>query len=177
MKVLLINGSPALISHTKTVLDYLANQCDAVGSNAEIINLSTFGLPINNPVHHADASLSDNGEVREFASKVASADCIILGTPLYHGSFSGLLKSALDNLDGNAFEGKKIILTSNSAGINNAMQAGNELVVVCRTMYGDVYFRQIGTSKHDFEKTESGYVISNQDIIERCNAILDAVIL
>ncbi|WP_375633527.1 MULTISPECIES: NADPH-dependent FMN reductase [unclassified Bartonella] len=38
-----------------------------------------------------------------FVKTIADADDVILASPVYHGSYSGGLKNALDNLDYDAF--------------------------------------------------------------------------
>ena len=45
------------------------------------------------------------------------ADFFILGTPNYHGSFSGILKNALDHLNMDYFKMKPVGLIGNSGGI------------------------------------------------------------
>lgn len=171
MKILLINGSPATKSHTRGTLTYLEKVFNTLGHESKIIDLASFGLPINNPIYHADAMQSDNEKVREFAQIIKEAEIIVLGTPLYHGSFSGLLKSALDNLDGPAFEGKKILLCSNSSGPRSAVQASQELVIVARTMGGEVHNSVIGTCKADHTETESSYELTSEEIKARCEII------
>ena len=70
---------------------------------AEVLGAETalFGgafmasLPIYNP--HAPGR---HGERRRFLAAVSEADGVIIATPGYHGSISGLVKNALDSLEG-----------------------------------------------------------------------------
>ncbi len=172
MNVLLINGSPANFSHTRALLDYLEIHFSQQGAECETVDLINSVLPINDPVYHADAMQSPDEKVKAFAQKVKDADIIVLGTPLYHGSYSGLLKLALDNLDGDAFAGKIILLSSNASGPRNAMQAAQELVIVGRTMGGRVHESLIGTCKSDFTQTDSGLELTEQSIRKRCQDIV-----
>lgn len=82
--------------------------------------------------------------MRKFVKEVASLDALILGTPLYHGSYSGVLKNALDNLASDAFKDKIVGLTSNAGGMRNT-QACEHLRSVVRTLYGYPTQTQIGT--------------------------------
>lgn len=172
MNIVMLNGSPALKSHTRGSLNYLEKIFSSLGHESMVIDLVNFGLPVNNPIYHADAMQSDNEKVREFAQIIKDADLVVLGTPLYHGSFSGLLKSALDNLDGPAFEGKKILLCSNSSGLRSAVQASQQLVIVARTMGGEVHNSVIGTCKADYTETENSYELTSEEIIARCEKIV-----
>jgi azobenzene reductase len=174
-RILLINGSPAENSSTGVLLKYLEGLFAARSCQTKFLNLNDLQLPYNNPLYRNDAAESEINLVREFSADVDRADVVVLGSPLYHGSYSGMLKVALDNLDGGAFEGKKIVLASTATKESGALQAGYELVHVCRNLHGDVYYRQVGASKSDFVDTESGKEISSEHIMERCQHIVDAV--
>lgn len=173
MKILLLNGSPAKPSHTSATIRFLADIFVEIGNDCDLIDLVDYNLPINDPVYHADAMQSPSATVKDLASRVKQADVIVLGTPLYHGSFSGLLKSALDNLDGDAFQNKEVILVANASGARGSMQAAQQLVVVARTMGGIVYNRLIGTCKADFEEKDGIFQLISEEIKSRCRAIVD----
>ncbi len=59
---------------------------------------------------------------------VKAADGVILGTPEYHGSFSGVLKNAIDLMGFEEFEGKMIGLIGVSGGQMGAFDALNSLL-------------------------------------------------
>jgi NAD(P)H-dependent FMN reductase len=172
--VVLINGSPAQNSHTGVLLLYLA---DLFSEHFEtkFLNLNDLQLPYNNPTYHKDALASDVEKVRLFAKDIANSSVVVLGTPLYHGSYSGMLKVALDNLDGDAFEGKIVVLVSNASKDRGSLQAGNELVVVCRTMHGDVYYRQVGTSTSDYGDSIGSRTLTSEAIKTRCKEVVEAL--
>ena len=171
--VLLINGSPATDSHTHATLNYLDDQFQANDCSTRIVDLLEIGLPVNDPKYHADAMQSPNEKVREFASLVKEAEVIVLGSPVYHGSFSGLLKMALDNIDGSAFADKTLLLVSNAYGARSSMQAGEELSTVVRTMSGQVYPRFVGTCNVDFTKTDDHLELTDEPIQKRCQDIVN----
>jgi azobenzene reductase len=173
-QVLLINGSPAESSHTGILLKYIEKQFQD-SFTTKFINLNDLQLPYNNPLYHKDALASDVEKVRQFAADVADSAIIVLGTPLYHGSFSGMIKVALDNLDGDAFDGKVVLISSNGSKPSGALQAAQELVIVCRTMGGDVYNRMIGSSKADYDETSQERTLVNEEIKERCSTIVGAL--
>lgn len=176
MNTLLLNGSPAKPSHTSASLRFIAKLFEDKGHTCEIVDLIDYQVPTNNPVYHEDAMQSPDPKVRDFAAKIAGADIVVLGTPLYHGSFSGLLKSALDNLDDDALYQKHVIIVANASGVRSSMQAAQHLVVVPRTMGGDVYDRLIGTCKTDFELQNGDYALVSDEIISRCDAIVGEIL-
>lgn len=66
---------------------------------------------------------------------VKEADGVILGTPEYHGSFSGVLKNALDLMGFGEFEGKMVGLVGVSGGKMGAFDALNSLRNVGRALH------------------------------------------
>lgn len=79
----------------------------------EPIDLRDYKLALSTGAAE-DASYPDSlGALRVL---VKSADGIVLSTPEYHGSFSGVLKNALDLMGFEEFEGKMIGLVGVSGG-------------------------------------------------------------
>lgn len=172
MKIILLDGSTGAVSHTNTLLKHLAGLFVAGGSEAQVVRLNNLGLPINDPAMHADPLQSHDAAVRSFVELIEGADSIVLGTPLYHGSFSGLLKTGLDHLRGDAFAGKRVLLVSNSSGPRNSLQGAQQLVIVARTLQGRVWNRMIGTCPEDYTRDAASIVLSSTEIIDRCAEIV-----
>ncbi|WP_375612108.1 MULTISPECIES: NADPH-dependent FMN reductase [unclassified Bartonella] len=55
--------------------------------------------------YHCDA------KTHAFVKTIADANDVILASPVYHGSYSGGLKNALDNLEYNAFGIKFLVIS------------------------------------------------------------------
>ena len=68
------------------------------GVETDCIDLRTFELPV------LDADDKHAGDADELRDRVRSADAVILGTPVYHGSYSSALKNALDYCGFDEFE-------------------------------------------------------------------------
>ncbi|MFD0920513.1 NADPH-dependent FMN reductase [Saccharopolyspora rosea] len=101
--VVVISGSPSRTSKTERIGDHVAEQLAAHGWSAEHLRLRT--LP-------PEALLSaDTGDpqIAEAVAKIADAKGIVLATPTYKASFSGLLKVFLDLLPQFAFAGKAVL--------------------------------------------------------------------
>ena len=74
-------------------------------------------------------------DVVRLRREVGQAQGIILWTPEYHGSFSGVLKNALDLLGFAEFEGKMIGLVGVSGGAVGAIDALNGLRTIGRALH------------------------------------------
>ncbi|MCY4729258.1 NAD(P)H-dependent oxidoreductase [Natronomonas gomsonensis] len=60
------------------------------GVETDCIDLRTFDLPVY------DADEDGAGDAEVLRERVTAADSVILGTPVYHASYSSALKNALD---------------------------------------------------------------------------------
>lgn len=166
-KALLLNGSPAPASRTGALLEHLQGLLEREGYETEAIHLGRLELPFNDPRYHNNPEDHPDQKVRDFAKKVEEAQVIVLGTPLYHGSYSGLMKSALDHLINEAFADKAVGIVSQAAGIRVATQAAQHLAIVARTMYGRVSHRLIGTTKADYTEQGDGFTLSSDEMLQR----------
>ena len=173
MRVLLICGSPAEASHTAALLGEVARQIQNNGDQVELWDLSLKPLAFSQPNWHKDPTSSGVEAVCDFYGSVQNSDAIVLGTPLYHGSYSGVLKNALDCLTGDAFKNKPVGLVSNGSNIRKSYQACLHLTTVVMTMNGTPMPTQIGTGKVDYEQTADGLIVKNANIIERCKRLAD----
>lgn len=92
MKGLIIVGSARVGSHTNALAKYLTGQLDEHGVDVEIFDLA------ETPIHQLDFSGTTQAvdeikkNVKDLQEKAMNADFFILGTPNYHGSYSGILK-------------------------------------------------------------------------------------
>lgn len=78
---------------------------------------------------------------------VKVAQGIILGTPEYHASFSGVLKYALDLMGFNEFEGKMVGLIGIAGGKMGAANSLTSLRAVGRSLHAWVVPKQVSVSE------------------------------
>lgn len=176
MNVLLICGSIANKSHTRALIVYLEGLLKKKGVETVFWDLATKPLPIATPEYHRDPMQNPGKNVKEFVTAVDDANAFVLGTPLYHGSYSGVLKNALDNLYLDAFRNKPVALVSNGSSMRTTSTPCEHLRSVVRTLYGYAIQSQICTAGDDYETSGSQYVLSNEDIKERCERMADELI-
>jgi FMN reductase len=95
LRILGIGGSFREGSSTEQALAYCLGQAKGLGADIQMLGGEFLsGLPIFDP--RPD---KDTGAQHELVRAVRQADGIILATPGYHGSLSGLIKNALDTLE------------------------------------------------------------------------------
>lgn len=79
-------------SVTRVVVNHIAERFRKHGCGVDVLDLQSDPLPIYNPDTAYDAP-----QFKTLQARVDKADVIVLGTPDYHGSFSGALKNFLDH--------------------------------------------------------------------------------
>ena len=176
MTITLINGSLAKKSHIFVLLLYIETLLEAKKIDTVLWDLRERPLINVIPEYHKNPWDTPDERVQEFVALIQRSDGIVLGSPLYHGSFSGVLKNALDNLQADAFRHKPVALVSNAGGVRVAEKAAEALRPVVRALYGHAIQTQIGTTKSDYEETDSGYILISDDIKERCQRLVDELI-
>lgn len=167
MKAVLIDGSPARNSGVAALLQAIHEQLANAGHEVSIVSLCEQRLPINDPMYYHNPEEHPEEDVRTFVSIVQGADVIVLGTPLYHGSFSGLIKMALDHLDSHALAGKTVGIVSNATAPRGSLTAAQELVHVARNLKGNVINRLIGTSKEDYTLQDGVLRLTEPSVVRR----------
>ena len=122
-----IPGSLRDESHTRVSVELALAAAAEAGASTELLDLREWDLPVY------DADDEDVGDAVAFRERVRSADSIVLGTPMYHGSYSAPLKNALDYCGFDEFENKTVGLLG-VAGGSFPITALEHLRSVCRAL-------------------------------------------
>lgn len=151
-RVVAICGSLREHSRTRWALETALEGSAEVGADTELLDLRTFDLPM------FDADRDVQGDSEELVARVDAADSILLGTPMYHGSYSSIIKTALDYCGFDEFEHKTVGLLVVSGG-SFPISALEHLRTVCRALNAWVLPHQAavphaGTAIEDGEFTD-----------------------
>ncbi|AFZ74881.1 NADPH-dependent FMN reductase [Natronobacterium gregoryi] len=127
--VVAISGSLREASKTRIALERLLEASQQAGATTELIDLREYDLP----TFDADCDREEAGDADLLAERVREADAVVLGSPMYHGSYSSPLKTALDYCGFDEFEGKTVGLLAVSGGAFPVL-ALEHLRSVCRAL-------------------------------------------
>ncbi|MFB6166522.1 MAG: NADPH-dependent FMN reductase [Haloarculaceae archaeon] len=160
--VVAICGSLRDASHTRKGLTSALEAAARAGATTELLDLREWDLPPFDP------DVDGAGEVDEFTARVRAADAIVLGTPVYHGSYSGVLKNALDYCGFDEFEDKTVGLLG-VAGGNFPITALDHLRTVCRSLDAWVLPHEaaIPRASKVFEGDAEQWSFADADVAER----------
>lgn len=137
VKIVGIGGSLRAGSYSQIALNVAAQRAQALGAEVEILDLRSLDLPFctgENDYHGAG--------VEKLRNAVKEADGLILATPEYHGSVSGVLKNALDLMSFEHLDGKVVGSISVLGGQVNS-NALNDLRIILRWVHAWVIPEQI----------------------------------
>ena len=119
-------------SYTLKALRIAAEEAAAAGATVDVIDLASLSLPFRESV---DDTPNHPGTF-DLKKRTKVADAILLGSPEYHNSFSGVLKNALDLLSADELRGKLFGLLGAGGGEAGAINTLGHLRYVVRGVGG-----------------------------------------
>jgi NAD(P)H-dependent FMN reductase len=152
-RVVALCGSLRDGSHTRTALDVALAAAADRGARTDPIDLRSLDLPLY------DADEEAIGDVADLRTRVRAADAILLGTPMYHGSYSSPLKTALDYCGFDEFEDTTVGLLAVSGG-SFPITALDHLRAVCRALDAWVLPHQAAVPNAS-RKIEGGEIVDS----------------
>ena len=138
VKIVGIGGSLRPESSSHQALRLVAQRVQALGAEVKILDLRSLNLPFCN----GESDYPDYPDVERLRQTVKQADGLILATPEYHGSVSGVLKNALDLMSFEHLSDKVTGLISVLGGQSNS-NALNDLRVIMRWVHAWVIPEQV----------------------------------
>jgi len=157
IKIVGINGSLRPGSYSAMALEVAISRVGALGVETEIIDLRKLSLPFCN----GGDDYSDYPDVAKMQQTVKSAAGLILATPEYHGSVSGVMKNALDLMSFEELSGKVAGLISVLGGQSNS-NALNDLRIILRWVHAWVIPEQIGLGQAWKVFNEEGKILDEK---------------
>ncbi|MEZ9288104.1 NADPH-dependent FMN reductase [Vibrio lentus] len=127
-----------------------------LGASVNLIDLKKLNLP-----YFTEENKASNSIVKQFLETIDKADGIIVASPEYHGSYSGVLKNSLDYLTKVQVKNKAIALMSVGAGQYGGFAALDALDKVMKTLHGIVIPLKVSIS-HSHKVISDGQIHSQE---------------
>ncbi|MEM1310125.1 MAG: NADPH-dependent FMN reductase [Cyanobacteria bacterium P01_H01_bin.153] len=138
VKLVGIAGSLRDNSYSHQALAIAAHTAQDLGAEVTILDLRQMTLPFCD----GNKSYADYPDVAVLRQTVKEADGLMLATPEYHGSVSGVLKNALDLMSFEHLDGKVVGAISVLGGQANS-NALNDLRTIARWVHAWVIPEQV----------------------------------
>ena len=129
MHIAAICGSLRETSYTRMSLNHALEGARELGATTSLIDLRDYDLAF------CDGGDEYPDDVARLKQDIAVAKGLIIGTPVYHGSYSGVLKNALDLLSFREFEGTIWGLLGVAGGGTGAMVTLTHLRTIGRSLH------------------------------------------
>ncbi len=160
-RVVALCGSLREGSRTRIALESVLSAADEAGGSTELVDLRTLELPALN-------AATKNTDADHLTDAIAAADSVVLGTPNYHGSYSGALKNALDYCGREEFSGTTVGLLE-VAGGQFPGTALDHLRTVCRTVRAWTLPTEVAIPDSHTQITDDG--VRDQQLAERIDRL------
>ena len=125
--IVAVCGSLRAESHTRVALGHVLEGATEHGASTALVDLRKYDLPV------FDADARDAGDADRLRRELRQAEAVVLGSPMYHGSYSAALKNALDYCGFDEFEETTVGLLA-VAGGSFPTGALDHLRAVCRAL-------------------------------------------
>lgn len=166
--VLAVCGSRREGSYTRRALSEVIRGVEGAGGTGAVLDLGDVNLL---PFDPSDDAAGDADAVTQW---FRTADAVILGTPMYHGSYSGVLKNAIDYCGFDEFEGTTVGLLAVSGG-PFPLPALDHLRPVCRALNAWVLPHQAAIPQAHFAFDDDGF--TDDDVRQRVRTLGERAVL
>lgn len=160
--VVALCGSQRSGSHTRRALERTIEEAEAHGATTDLVDLTELELPVFDP------DMTEAGDAPELRQRVRSADAVVLGSPMYHGSYASPLKTALDYCGFDEFAETTVGLLAVSGG-GFPTPAVEHLRSVARALDAWVLPHQVAIP-NAHAAFEEGELVDN-DLVERIQTL------
>jgi FMN reductase len=170
MKLLGVSASPSVGSKTLIALTTAMGHARSAHPDVltEIVNVREYDMVF------CDAREPDRyeGDTRIVIDKVVAAEALIIATPIYRGSYSGILKNLFDVLPNDALRGKIVGLVATAGTDHHFLAVEHELKPVIGYFYAHTIPGPVYVNDTHFVAGE----LVDEGIIERLAQLADAVV-
>jgi FAD reductase [NAD(P)H] len=170
MKVLGISGSISSTSRTTALVRAVADRAaHRAGARCEVLDLRDVQLPF---CDGRDPSSYD-GDVDAILRKVREADVVVVGTPVYQGSLTGVLKNFLDLLPSSVWRHKIVGLVVTGGTYQHFLVGENQLKPIFSYLRAYVAPGYIYAHNAHFNAAKE---VSDPEILERVARLGDELV-
>lgn len=160
LKVVAVSGSLQRPSRTLVLVDrLLAALGDEVAIDARVISLGEIGPQFAGVLYRNQLPAA----VEESIAAIESADLLIVASPVYRGSYTGLFKHLFDFVHHEALTDKPVLLAATGGSDRHALVIDHQL----RPLFSFFQARTLPIGVYAVEKDFEGYEIANPALRER----------
>ena len=166
MSILLLGGSPAAVSSTGRLLDHVAEKLAERSTGHRYTKVQVRELPAHALLHAETSDLA----IKRALAAVSEADAVIIATPVYKASYTGLLKAFLDLLPQDGLAGKLVLPLATGGGHAHTLALDYALRPVLHALGAKQVFTSIYANAQQLAWHEEGGLSLDAPIADRVQA-------
>lgn len=172
MKTVILTGSVRKGRQSHKAAHYIARMLQGRNVETDLIDLAKTPLPILGTEEAGTPELINN--IVRIGARIAEANALIFVTPEYHGSFSGVLKNALEHY-WEEFQKKPVAVVAASSGRMGGINASTQLqhVILSLGAFPMPYKLLISEIHHAFDDSGEPKEVR---IVKSTNKFLDELL-
>lgn len=161
-----LSGNITRPSKTRALVAAAADTAaNRFGVATEVYDILDVGPSLG--IARCPADLDPPGQ--RIVRRLVEADALVIGTPTYKGSYTGLLKHLVDLLDPMALRGKPILLTATGGGERHALMVEHQL----RPLFGFFMAHALPTAVFASECDFVGELLQPGPVRDRLSSAVD----
>jgi FMN reductase len=122
--VLGLSGNITRPSKTRTFVDHIARQvAEGLGAASDTFDIQDLGPSLGQARRLSDLA----PEARAIVDRLARATLVVVGSPTFKGSYTGLFKHFFDLIEPSALRGKPVILAATGGGERHSLIVEHQL--------------------------------------------------
>ncbi|SDM42709.1 FMN reductase [Janthinobacterium sp. OK676] len=164
MSILLLGGSPQLPSSSSRLLLHIGEQLALQGHSYAELHVRDL------PARALLLADYDDAAIARAVRAVADADAIVIATPIYKASYTGLLKAFLDLLPQDGLAGKLVLPLATGGGHAHTLALDYALRPVLHALGAKQVFTSIYANAQQLAWHEEGGLSLDAPIADRVQA-------
>ncbi len=143
---------------------------DRAGAETDLVDLGSVDLPLYDP----DRPAAESGDAEALLARVREADGVVVGSPVYHGSYSSTFRNFHDYCSFDEYEDTVagILVVAGGGTIASTM---DHLRITLRGVHADVVPAQVGV-RNASEKFGADGSVLDTDIADRIDGVAEDVV-
>ena len=166
-RILTVSGSPRVVSRSAHLLEHVAREVEQVGYDVDVLRL--LDLP-------ADALLAgdlSDPVIGASIERLATADGVVIATPVYKAAYTGLLKAWLDLLPQFALAGKTVLPLATGGSLAHALALDYALRPVLQSMGASHVVQGYLVVDRFIESDADGVTTISGDVLPGLTSVVD----
>lgn len=173
-QIVIISGSPNATSRLNGIIDYVRNALEDHGYPTKTITVVT--LPADDLIH----SRFGSSAIVEANKLVEEAAAVIIASPVYKASYTGVLKTYIDLLPQKGLEGKLVLPLFIGGTLAHLLSIDYSLKPVLASMGARHFIRGVYATDNQVDRIQDGSNETkfelNEELSERLQASVDELI-